>query len=606
MPGAEEATPGVASPLLNRRLTMSKSKGSTHRDAPTIALLMQNPATYTAATYCRESRLLGTTDGWGMAAQDADAKAFVARYGWQTAPDLHFADGVDENASGSDWDLKGLNAMIDAAQAGRFQVLVVPRNDRFARNMVKALVLEKQLLDAGVQVVYCNMPIDGQGTPEGTMLRNMLHSFAEYDREKIKSKTARGRRRKAEEGKYVGTGPVPYGYVRVLGKLPGVTSDLRQRTLGLAIDERAAAIVRQIFAWACYLPCATIAERLNAAGAPPPNRIGRWNRASVRNLVANPTYYGKALYGRPAGLAFTERRDEANGIAVDVPPINAKALWDQANAASSDRQRKRGPASKSEPDRFELRQLLVCGICGSTLHSWTRTARGDCPPPVYYTCPCTSPTEARDRGRTDVCTLGYVQGKGLHDLVRATVAITLADPARVTAGLARERELYDEQNGRRADRLAIIDGELTTLRRKLKRVIEDKADEERGSESWQIYAEKQREYENLIGKYERERTDLAATPTDGLSADQAAAFRIALAEVAAGLEDLGSAPPAERLDFYRMIGLTGTVTPSANDPQAVTFGRHRYTVELRAKLDLVRQTGTNCSNNFVNSTGLRA
>ncbi len=35
---------------------MSKSKASTHRDAPTIATLLQNPASYVAATYIRESR----------------------------------------------------------------------------------------------------------------------------------------------------------------------------------------------------------------------------------------------------------------------------------------------------------------------------------------------------------------------------------------------------------------------------------------------------------------------------------------------------------------------------------------------------------------------
>jgi site-specific DNA recombinase len=595
---------------------VSKTK-STRRDAPTVAQLLATPATYTAATYCRESRLLGSVDGFGMQAQVADAKAFVARYGWQTAPDLHFADGVDENASGADWDLPGLNRMLDSAQAGRFQVLVVPRNDRFARNMVKALVLERQLLDHGVQVVYCNMPLDGQGTPEGTMLRNMLHSFAEYDRERIKSKTARGRRQKAEQGIYVGTGPVPYGYTRVLGKLAGVTSDLRQRTLGLQIDETAARVVRQIFAWACYLSPFVIAERLNAEGTPPPGRLGRWNRASIRKMINNTCYYGKALYGRAAGLTPAERRDEANGIAVDVPAIIAKALFDQANAASTERLRKRGPACTNDPDRFDLRSLLTCGLCGARLYCWTRTgyqgktARATTPPPMYYLCPCRSPAEAHDRGHAASCTLGYVQATALHDLVWQTVATTLADPARVTAGLKRERDLYDEQNGRRSDRLAIIDTELATLRRRLKRIIEDRADEERQSEAWTILGEKEAEVEKLIGKYEQERTDLVATPTDGLSADQAEACRLALEEVAAGLEDLADAPPAERLDFYKMIGLRSTITPAAaDDPQAVTLGRHQYVVELRARIDLAPHSGHNCRPNFTKSslfsTNLRA
>jgi site-specific DNA recombinase len=588
---------------------MSK-KAATRRDAPTIAQLLAQPTTYTAATYCRESRLVNSIDGFGMAAQDADAKAFVARHGWPTADDLAFADGVDANASGADWDLPGLNALLDAAKAGRFQVLVVPRNDRFAREMTKALVIEKQLEDRGVRVVFANLPLDTQGTPAGNILKHTLNAFAEFERESIKSKTARGRRQKAELGQYVGVGPTPYGYTRLRANLPGVKGELRERTLGLKIDEPRAATIRQIFAWACYLSPFAIAERLNAAGAPPPGRLGRWNRASIRKMLSNPTYHGKAMYGRPAKLTVAERRDETNGIAVDVPAIVEKALWDQANAASSERLRKRGPACANDRDRFDLRSLVTCGLCGARLYAWThQPASGKklrSAPPIYYLCPCKSPAEAHDRGHADPCPLGYVPATALHALVWATVAATLADPERVVAGLKREREIYDDQNERRAEHLATIDGELATLRRRLKRVIEDKADEERGSESWQMYVDKQREIEKRIGEYDRERTKLAAVPTDGLSPDQAEAFRLALEEVAAGIEDLGDAPPAERLDFYKMLGLSATIRPTAaDDPQAVTLGRHPYAVELRAKIDLARTNYAYSTTNSSLFTGFR-
>lgn len=71
----------------------------------------------------------------------------------------------------------------------------------------------------GVQVVYRNIPVEA-ATPETRMLRNQLHSFSEYDREKIKLRTWTGRREKAERGVYVGSGICPYGYryVRQAGR----------------------------------------------------------------------------------------------------------------------------------------------------------------------------------------------------------------------------------------------------------------------------------------------------------------------------------------------------------------------------------------------------
>jgi DNA invertase Pin-like site-specific DNA recombinase len=256
----QSATVGKTKPHADKKL---------RRDPPSIEALLQRPGDFIAATYIRESRFLSAVDGFGMGAQDKDTRQFCVKMGWPNPDDLNFADGVDEDASGADWDLKDLNRMLDAAEQGRFQVLVVPRNDRFARNMVKALVLEKQLLDRGIRVVFLNLPLNTQGTPEGDILKNTLHSFAEYDRAKIALNTARGRRAKAEMGLFVGTGPIPYGYKRVLGTLPGVRSALRVRTMGLEIDETTAPAVRQIFEWATYLACAEITDRLTHAGEMP-------------------------------------------------------------------------------------------------------------------------------------------------------------------------------------------------------------------------------------------------------------------------------------------------------------------------------------------------
>jgi|GEM_PF-3122215 len=591
-----------------------------HRQAPTIQELLDRARDFTASTYIRESRFLGTVDGFGMVAQDKDARAFCARVGWRNPEELNFADGVDENASGADWDLKGLNRMLDAAEAGSFQVLVVPRNDRFARNMTKAMVLEKQLLDLGVRVIYGNLPLNTQGTPEGNILKNTLHTFAEYEREAITFRTARGRRTKAELGVYVGTGPVPYGYNRKVGKLEKSSDPdkvRRVRTIGLEVDEAARPVIERIFKWATYLPCAQIAERLEQEGFAPPGRVGRWTRTTVRNIIGNPTYYGRALYGRK------KPRDLSDGIAVAVQPIVDEALWQRANETIIERKTKAGPHLHNGPDRFDLRKLLVCGYCGRELRAWTspeylpkRGAKSL--PPIYYQCPNHHPTEARNSGLDEPCPLPAIQAKTLHRLIWEMVETTLRDPERVIAGLNREREKYEQQHARREDQIRILQERLTELRVKLRKTLDNKdnVDRESEPESWAYYTEQQQKHEREIAKGKRTLEELSALPAEGLSPAAADTFRAALAEVSAGLDDLRDATPAERLDFYRQLGLHGSVWVDHTDegsgvlfPQpespywksdGVQVGRHRFVLEFRAHIDLAPVITCESRANFVN------
>lgn len=586
-------------------IRQATTASKTRRQAPTIQELLDRPGDFTASTYIRESRFLGTVDGFGMVAQDKDARAFCARVGWQNPEELNFADGVDENASGADWDLKGLNQMLDAADAGRFQVLVVPRNDRFARNMTKAMVLEKQLLDLGVRVIYGNLPLNTQGTPEGNILKNTLHTFAEYEREAITFRTARGRRTKAEMGVYVGTGPVPYGYTRKVGKLeksPDQDKVRRLRTVGLEVDEVTRPVVERIFKLATYLPCAQIAERLDQDGVPAPGRLGRWVRTTVRSIVGNPVYYGRALYGRK------KARDLTDGVAVAVEPIVDEALWQRANEAVIQRLMKAGAHVHHNPDRFDLRKLLICGHCGRELRAWTSPAytgkRGrQSDPPIYYQCVNHHPTEARNSGLDELCPMMPVQAKTLHQLVWEMVETTLRDPERVISGLNREREKYEQQYARREDQNRILQERLTELRTKLRKTLasKDDVDRETEPESWVYYTEQQQKYEREIAKGKRALEELSALPADGLSPEAADSFRAALAEVSAGLDDLRDATPAERLDFYRQLGLHGTawIDDAHENAASVQIGRHRLVLEFRAHVDLTPISTCESRANFV-------
>src|SRR4051794_38437451 len=167
-----------------------------------------------AAIYRRVSTLMQRQQGFSLEAQDADCLQLAAELGARVigAP---FTD----NDSGAEWDLPGLNAVLDAARRREFDILIVYDLDRLARNMAKQLVLEEESRRYDVQIKYVTLRLGNSA--EDNLLKNVRSSIAEYERAKIALRTSRGRRAKAQHGMIVGNGFAPYGYRFVRGMVDG-------------------------------------------------------------------------------------------------------------------------------------------------------------------------------------------------------------------------------------------------------------------------------------------------------------------------------------------------------------------------------------------------
>jgi len=215
-----------------------------------------------AASYERVSTRMQGLHGFSLGAQHQSLEEFVHARGWLLPEHLRFRDGEETDASGAAWDLPGLTAMLEAAQHGEFQTLVVPDLDRFARSLAKGLVLEEQLKKYGVNVIYQRVPVDD--SPEGRLLKNQLFSFAEYEREKTTLRTTIGRRRKAQLGLVVGVGDYPpYGY-RYTYKNRGN----ERRACGIEPDETTAPVANRVLADIRIRSTVEIADALNEEGVP--------------------------------------------------------------------------------------------------------------------------------------------------------------------------------------------------------------------------------------------------------------------------------------------------------------------------------------------------
>jgi site-specific DNA recombinase len=271
----------------------------------------------TCASYERVSTLIQGRSGYSLGAQRQSLEDFIAAQGWMLPAHLQFRDGEAENANGADYNLPGLNEMLEAARRKEFQTLVIPDYDRFARSMTKALVLKEQLGKYGVRLVCQRIQVDD--SPEGRLLENQMLSFAEYEREKIRLRTMLGRRRKAEVGKVVGLGAAPFGY-----RFTHESIEHQQKVFGLEPDPATAPIAVRILQAVRYRSTLDVADELNREGIPSSSGK-RWTNKVIQRMATNPVYVGTWIYGR-----FDQRctPEDHNGVAVAVPALISRDEWD--------------------------------------------------------------------------------------------------------------------------------------------------------------------------------------------------------------------------------------------------------------------------------------
>jgi DNA invertase Pin-like site-specific DNA recombinase len=245
--------------------------------------------------YCRVSTK-DQVDGFGL---DVQRLAVLAR---GVKRDNIFED---EGVSGAILDRPELGDLIMGLGAG--DVVVVPRLDRLARDLITQELLLRAIRSKGADVVSC---VEGEnaylaedaGDPSRKLIRQILGAVAEYERSMIALRTQAGRRAKKAAGGYAGGQP-PYGWTGRNGELVEVPEE--QRTLELMRRE-----------YRTDHNCESIAAFLN--GLERPRRNGKpWTRDAVRKVLLRQ--------GTPAGA-----------VRADVQPVDAPQVDDQVVGTDRD------------------------------------------------------------------------------------------------------------------------------------------------------------------------------------------------------------------------------------------------------------------------------
>lgn len=476
--------------------------------------------------------------------------------GWVVLP-----EPFSDDASGASTDRPGLQRALRAAKAGRYDVLLVYRVDRFSRRLSDLLDLLGELDDAGVAFASATEPFD-TSTSIGRMLVQLLGVFAEFERETIIDRVINGMNAKAAKGKWPG-GNRPYGY------------NIDKETQKLIPHEHEAPILREIVRLYVHERLGTrgIADELNRRGIG--NRTGKkWSGLTIGRILDNSAYVGDIVY------------DDTH-VTDAHPALIDRETWRRVREIAESRSDAHNQRAMSDSD-YHLTGLITCPKCGNKYIG--TSAKGRNKTYNYYTCysrvrygahGCDGPRldapaldtatltalnhfyRNADRLIGDAITRAQAQHRDSHadrrgELDAIEAAITAKTAARDRYRSAFEAGTMDEADA--GPRLRELRTEIDTL--KVRRdEIADAIEDEPSAPS--------------PSTLDRIRAHLACVIAEGTSAERKATIEQLIAEIKITEDE--EIIPVFKIpgpDAAPTGGATSEATPEANEPEAVRAMLH--------------------------------
>lgn len=183
---------------------------------------------------------------------------------------------ADEGISGTSLKKREeFKRLLQDAELGLFQLVVVKDVSRFARNTVDALQSVRKLKSLGINTLFINANMTSIGDGEFTL--TLFSAMAQEESNNLSKRVKWGKKINAEKGRVP---PRIFGYDKV-------------DNFTLTINEPEARVVRKIFSLYIDrgLGCRTISMTLNRDGDK--TKLGNfWDSRGVRRILTNPLYCG--------------------------------------------------------------------------------------------------------------------------------------------------------------------------------------------------------------------------------------------------------------------------------------------------------------------------
>ena len=417
-----------------------------------------------------------------IASQVAALRERIVADGFLLAPDHSYED---EGYSGSVLSRPALERLRDAVAGGRVERIYVHAPDRLARRYAHQVLLVDEFRRAGVEVVFLNRPIGG--TAEDDLLLQVQGVIAEYERTKILERSRRGRRHAARSGSVSALTGAPFGYRYVSRAQGGGVARFE-------VVEDEAHIVRLIFLWIgqARLSLREVCRRLQHMGCRTRRGSTYWYASTIRGMLDNPAYMGRAAFGRAHFLAPRPRLRPVRGhlkpspratsriaaprdewIEIPVPALIDAAIFEAARGQlDENRTRKR---NRESGQCWLLQGLTVCRRCGYAYYGKTAPrSRAYDPANTLRYYRCTGADGCRFNGKA-VCQNRPVRGDQLEQVVWSQVRSVLEQPDRV-ADEYRRRIGLARDGAAMPDEIVRLSQQIATMRRGVGRLIDSYAE----------------------------------------------------------------------------------------------------------------------------------
>ena len=360
------------------------------------------------ALYCRLSR---DDEQDGLSGSIKNQQAILEKYaqenGFQNTRVF-----IDDGWSGTNFARPAFTEIMELAEKGLIGTLIVKDHSRLGRNrLIVGQLLEEGFDNLGVRYIAIMDNID---TAKGiSQIVPMQDLFNEWHAQNTSQKVRNVFKSKGMSGAPLTTNP-PFGYLKA--------PEDKNRWI---VDEDAAKIVRQIFAWCVDgLGPTQIAKRLKAAKVLTPTEhwvsIGRncskppavpynWCSATVADILGKQEYCGDTVNFRSTRKSFKNKKK------IERPPEEWK-IFENTHPAIIDREvfdlvqelrkHRRRPTKSGIVSPFS--GLLYCADCGEKLYySFSNNYKRE---QAYFFC-------SSYRKNSDACSAHYIREKVVEQLV---------------------------------------------------------------------------------------------------------------------------------------------------------------------------------------------
>lgn len=289
---------------------------------------------------------------------------------------------IDDGWSGTSFDRPEVKRLLDDAQAGKIQTIVVKDLSRFGRNYIQVGQYIDYIFPAyGIRFIAVGDHVDTAERGSAAMdMMPIMNVFNEWHAANTSKKIRAALEASQRSGKYTSWN-YPYGYQ--------AGRDVNRTAV---IDAEAASVVKRIFDLRLQgNSYRAIAIILTNEGIPNPatyftrlngEKSGRrcspyWSPKTVMSILCDRTYTGITIQHKTTGVSYKNRRS------VRVPeeerivkpqahePIVSLALWERVQEVNRAPSGRRDKANRLHT----LSGLLVCADCGKRLK--LKSARGD-------------------------------------------------------------------------------------------------------------------------------------------------------------------------------------------------------------------------------------